>query len=183
MKNSITFFLMSLILLFNTNILFAAEGAVALIISPPYSETEVRNISLRALRGARIRGSYIVTEDTTPTGSTSGTEYCVGTSGSFLPFSAQRGWVPEYARLFREIDGKDTTKSLMGSVFSNNYSNYLGIERSFTYLIIDGLIIDGSKYDDGKIHEIRFYLQDVFGYMCSNAQSSGYKIAYGDILE
>lgn len=154
---------------------YAATGTVTLT---SHKDGEVLYLE----KFVKVTGTFILTEDLTPSGYWRLDNYCQGWTGGYRGDAYTRSyWMNatqaggDYAKLYWAIDGG--THRQIGRVYISAYGpTDLGKEQSFQFYL------DPKPFESGTRHELKVYLQDIFGYRCW--YNSGYSMnqGYGDII-
>ncbi|MGV1099319.1 hypothetical protein ACUUL3_07900 [Thiovibrio sp. JS02] len=153
----------------------AATGTVTL--------TSHQNGSLLYLpKYIRVSGTFILTEDLTPSGYWRLDNYCQGGTGNYRGDAFTRSSYMnttqaggDYAKLYWSVD--DGTRRQIGRVYISAYGpSDLGKEQNFSFLL------DPKAYELGAPHVLKIYLQDIFGYKCVNNSGYGMNQGYGETI-
>ncbi len=115
-----------------------------------------------------ISGSYIVSEDDTPSGQVSNSPHCTNSSNrrpaSYRSVVAYPGTNGTHAYLFLEIDGgeKKILEIVLSEISQYNPWTHIGQIRNFS-TTIDTAALQGGP------HTFKVFLQDTFGVYCYGA--------------
>jgi RHS repeat-associated protein len=158
--------------------IIAAGLWLALLSSgPAYAATGTVTITGPVASGAlsttsnfTVTGTYVLTSDDTPTGSSSSIPQCIGPystgAGTFYPtYWDTTQWVGTYAEFWYAIDGG--TGHQITSLTYTTVQSDLNQVKSFSMPVsVQGMAL-------GSTHTIKFYMVDVYGILCSGSVDQG----------